>query len=80
MEKYTWNGMVEESMNTVLNLAAEGNDLEKAMYKVINDRMREHFDTISLARIATALYKLADIPDEVDETYFDTVKEMAEDE
>ena len=78
---FTWNEMVETGLIEMLEkLAGNSNPLEKMMYKVVDDRAREFFDSISLARIASALYKIADMKDEVTENFFEKVEELAKDE
>ena len=63
--KYTWADAVKGTMDEIVNQASSSeNELEKALFQAIAVKCKEHFDTISLARIATALYKLAELPDE----------------
>lgn len=62
----TWAELVKHTMDTMLDTGAETDDeLEKMLYQMMGEKSREHFNTISLARIASALYKLAGINDEI---------------
>lgn len=75
MEKYTWEQKVEKELSEILDEASKGDTITSAFYMGAHTQAREHFNTISLARIATALYKLAGIPDEVDKDYFNKIME-----
>lgn len=76
-KKYTWAEVVKTTQDAVLQLAGNtDNEVEKALYAEIAERHIKYSNTISLARIATALYKMADIPDEfTDENIFEELKE-----
>ena len=67
-EKVTWAELVKASLDKLIDITGkEELDIDKAFILGLRTAMREHFDTISLARIATALYKIADLPDEITE-------------
>ena len=66
-EKVTWAELVKTVMDEIVDEGARGNDLEKALLYAASERCVKHFDTISLARIATALYKIAGLEDELTE-------------
>lgn len=76
MDKITWAELVKKVMDTVVNAgASSNNDIEKIIYQKTGERCKEHFDTISLARIATALYKIAGLEDELtEETVMEDLK------
>ena len=76
MDTITWAELVKEVMDTVINAGASSdNDLEKIMYQKTGERCKNHFDTLSLARIATALYKIAGLEDEfTEETAMEDLK------
>jgi hypothetical protein len=76
-KKYTWAEVVKMTQDTVLRLAGDTDDeMEKALYAEITERHIKYSNAISLARIATALYKMAEIPDEfTDENIFEELKE-----
>ena len=73
MDTMTWAELVKEVMDTIVNEgAASDNDIEKIIYQKTAEKCKDHFNTISLARIATALYKIAGLEDEFTE---DTIME-----
>ena len=76
-KKYTWAEVVKMTQDAVLRLAGDTDDeIEKALYAEIAERYIKYNSAISLARIATALYKIADIPDEfTDENILEELKE-----
>lgn len=65
-EVYTWAEVVKSTLDMTLQLASKTDDeLEKALYSEVAERYVKYSSAISLARIATALYKLADLSDEI---------------
>ena len=65
----TWAEGVEEVLDEVSTLA-EGDDLDKVIANVALEVTRKIMDTMSLARIATALYKIAGLEDNEDPNKF----------
>ena len=65
----TWAEGVEEVLDEVSTLA-EGDDLDKVIANVALEVTRKIMDTMSLARIATALYKIAGLEDNEDPSKF----------
>jgi len=65
--KFTWAELVKITMDELVNEAENADDIEKLVLKVTGDKLEQHFNAISLARIATALYKLAELEDELTE-------------
>lgn len=63
--KFTWAELVKTTMDELVDQAANADDLEKAFLAAVGEKLTQHFNTISLARIATALYKLAGLEDEL---------------
>lgn len=66
-EKVTWAELVKITMDELVNEAENADDVEKLVLQAAGDKLEQHFNTISLARIATALYKLAGLEDELTE-------------
>lgn len=66
-EKITWAELVKITMDQLVDQAANGDELEKALLAAVGERLEQHFNVISLARIATALYKIAGLEDELTE-------------
>ena len=66
-EKITWAELVKTTMDELVDQAANADDLEKAFLAAVGKRLTQHFNVISLARIATALYKMAGLDDELTE-------------
>ena len=66
-EKVTWAELVKITMDQLVDQAANGDELEKALLAAVGKRLEQHFNVISLARIATALYKIAGLEDELTE-------------
>lgn len=65
--KFTWAELVKTVMDEIVDEGAKARDLEKVVLNAAAEKCRQHFNTISLARIATALYKLAELEDELTE-------------
>lgn len=65
--KVTWAELVKITMDELVNEAENADDLEKLVLQTTGDKLEQHFNAISLARIATALYKLAGLEDELTE-------------
>ena len=66
-EKVTWAELVKITMDQLVDQAANGDEFEKALLAAVGKRLEQHFNVISLARIATALYKIAGLEDELTE-------------
>lgn len=67
MEKFTWAELVKTVMDEIVDEGANADDLDKVVLNSAAEKCIRHFNTISLARIATALYKLAGLEDELTE-------------
>lgn len=65
--KFTWAKLVKITMDELVDQTKNANELEKLVFQAVGDKLEQHFNTISLARIATALYKLAGLEDELTE-------------
>lgn len=65
--KFTWAELVKTVMDEIVDEGANADDLDKVILHAAAERCIKHFNTISLARIATALYKLAELEDELTE-------------
>lgn len=65
----TWAEGVEKVLDEVSTFA-EGDDLDKVIANVALEVTRKIVDTMSLARIATALYKIAGLEDNEDPSKF----------
>ncbi len=68
----TWSEVVENTIKQINNCVEDDSDeLEKHITATYSKAFREVADTLSLARIATALEKLAGLPyDGVDEVEY----------
>ena len=66
-EKITWAELVKTTMDELVDQAANGDEFEKALLAAVGKILEQHFNVISLARIATALYKIAGLEDELTE-------------
>lgn len=68
----TWSEVVENTIKQINNCVEDDSDeLEKHIAAAYSKAFREVADTLSLARIATALEKLAGLPySEVDEVEY----------
>lgn len=66
-KKVTWAELVKITMDELVNEAENADNLEKLVLQAAGDKLEQHFNAISLARIATALYKLAGLEDELTE-------------
>lgn len=64
---FTWAELVKTVMDEIVGECAQADELEKVILNATADKCIRHFNTISLARIATALYKLAGLEDELTE-------------
>jgi len=60
----TWAEVVKETVDALYSEDAidDLDNIEKVMLKECIDQLRTTYDTISLARIATALEKMAGLP------------------
>ena len=65
--KFTWAELVKITMDELVDQTRNADELEKLFFQAIGDKLEQHFNIISLARIATALYKLAGLEDELTE-------------
>ena len=63
----TWAELVKTVMDEIVDEGAKAGELEKVILNAAADKCIQHFNTISFARIATALYKLAGLNDEFTE-------------
>lgn len=63
--EFTWAELVKTVMDEIVDEGAKAGDLEKVILNTAAEKCTQHFNTISLARIATALYKLAGLEDEL---------------
>lgn len=65
----TWAEGVEKVLDEVSSIA-NGDELDKVIANVALEVTRKIMDTMSLARIATALYKIAGLEDNEDPSKF----------
>lgn len=64
----TWERTVFTVLDKIGEAAGNTNDeLRQEIYKQLYEKTKDYFDTISLARIASALYKIAELDDNVTE-------------
>lgn len=63
----TWADAVDETFANVGEAAKDGNDLEQLVASTMLEAAMKEINTKSLARIATALYKLAGLEEKVEE-------------
>ena len=66
-KKLTWAELVKTVMDELVNETGNTDDLEKLILRATGDKLEQHFNVISFARIATALYKIAGLEDELTE-------------
>lgn len=72
----TWAELVKDTLERVVDEGANAdNDIEKLIAQGVGTATREFFDSVSLARIASALYKLAGLSDEITEDNIWSVEE-----
>ena len=65
----TWAEGVEQVLDEVSSIA-DGDELDKVIANVALEVTKKIMDTMSLARIATALYKIAGLEDNEDPKKF----------
>lgn len=64
----TWEKTVFTTLDKIGEVASNTDDeLKQEIYKQLYEKTKDYFDTISLARIASALYKIAELEDNVTE-------------
>lgn len=62
----TWAQSVDNILNAIGELAEHGDQIDKALANATFEIIAKEINTKSLARIATALYKIAGINDEIE--------------
>ena len=73
MKEITWAELVNECTQAIYKAAAkpDADNWDKAILNEVLKESQTNFNTVSLARIATALYKLAGLEDNISEEMYE---------